>query len=130
MLLGMSHRPVEGKGGREVTETTARVDQRRNARLTKKHGAGRWDQEALIGLRNVLRDTQNAVRVVAGEVGLDQMMGHFYGDLPIGPHRLEDPDRKLLQSPRRAAARLSHSSHSSPLRPDLLSANPRTLFPA
>jgi hypothetical protein len=124
MLPGLSHRPVEGKGGREVTETAARVDQRRNARLTKKRGAGRRDQEALIRLRNILRDTQNAVRVVAGQAGLDQMMGHFYGDFSICPHRLEDPVRKLLQKPRRTTARLSHSSHSSPLRPDLLSASP------
>jgi hypothetical protein len=73
LLAGVSRHPACGDHGRVVPKTAVRVEEGGDRTLTDDLDFGGRIQLAPIELGDVLRPAQDPVRVVAGEVGTDQV---------------------------------------------------------
>ena len=86
-----------GTARRVVAEAVVAVDEQGGGGLRQDRRFGIHFQIAAFHQPQVLRDTQHPMRVVPGEVGVDQNPGHLVRDGARGAGGREDPPRDRVQ---------------------------------
>lgn len=80
-----------------LAEPPPSVDEGGHRSLPREHRTGRRDEKAPVGVTDVLRDADDAVGVVTGEVGADQVPRQLRRHVSVRPHAPGDGGNELVE---------------------------------
>jgi hypothetical protein len=92
------------------------VDECRDGSIPNDLGSGTGEDGSSCDLVDVLGNSDDPVRIVSREIGVDEMAPHLLGDIGVGANGPEQSGGEPMQRFRRTGVEISHERSAPNLR--------------